>query len=175
MPDLPAIFHELLFGDDNWDGKCTVAMSVTRANLLWVVGTRKTINLSRMMVKALCSTYGSSDPRGSVPFTGFLTELFKRHYIHIPIDLIRTETEKPINRYSLTRLEGQRKKRRLEANVSEQPSVGILELQETITNLRIEFNTRMTSLEEKSSCHTTMLHEIKGMLIQMQSKDEDDE
>ena len=102
-------------------------------------------------------------------------ELFKRHDVPIPIDLTRTEMEKPIYRYSLTRSKGQRKKRKLEENASEQPSVGIAELQEAITNLRMEFDTRMTSLEEQYGRYTTMLQEIKGMLIRMQSKDEDDD
>ena len=90
MPDLLTVSHELLLGDDIWDGevqcnnkclkdrflmlflflchsllplKCTIAMGVTRANLLWAIGTRKSIDLSRMMYMALFSTYGSSDPR----------------------------------------------------------------------------------------------------------------
>ena len=52
--------------------------------------------------------------------------------------------------------------------------MGIPELQEAIANLRIEFDIRMTSLEEQSGRHTTMLQEIKGMLIWMQSKDDDE-
>ncbi|GFS32071.1 hypothetical protein Acr_00g0020660 [Actinidia rufa] len=95
--------------------------------------------------------------RGSVPFTGFLIELFKRHGIHIPVDLIRTEPEKPINRYSFTRSEGQQKKRKFEAITLEEPSIGMTELKEAITSLRMEFDTRMTALEEQSGCHTTML------------------
>ncbi|GFY87682.1 hypothetical protein Acr_05g0013210 [Actinidia rufa] len=89
--------------------------------------------------------------------------------------LIRTESEKPIDRYSLTQSEGKRLKMQLDENASEQPSVGIPELQEAITNLRIEFDTRMTSLEEQSGRHITMLQEIKRMLIRMQSKDDDDD
>ena len=126
MQDLLTISHELLLGDDNWDGevqfnkmrlkdryhmlflfschsllplKHTVAMGVTRANWLWEIGTEKSIDLSCMMYMALFSAYGSSDPRGSVPFTGFLTELFKRYDVPILIDLTRTEQEKPIDRY----------------------------------------------------------------------------
>ena len=49
------------------------------------------------------------------------------------------------------------------------------ELQEAITNLRIEFDTCMTSLEEQSGHHTTILQEIKGMLIRTQPKDDDDD
>ena len=94
---------------------------------------------------------------GSIPFTGFLTELFKRHGIHIPMDLIRTEPEKPIDRYSLTQSEGHWKKRRLKAIASEEPSIGMAELKEAITSLRMEFDTYMTTLEEQSSHHTTML------------------
>ena len=131
------------------------------------IGMGKSIDLPRIMYMALFVVYGSSDPRGSVPFTEFLTELFKRHDVPIPIDFTRIEPEKPIDRYSLTQSEGQRKKKRLEASASEQSSVGISELQEAIANLRIEFDTRMTSLEEQSGHHTTTLQEIKGMLIRM--------
>ncbi|GFY91118.1 hypothetical protein Acr_07g0013140 [Actinidia rufa] len=173
--DLLTVSHELLLEDDTWDRERTIAMGVTRANLLWAIGTGKSIDLPHMMYMAQFSTYGSFDPRGSVPFIGFLMELFKRHDVPFPIDLTRTEPKKPIGRYSLTRSEGQRKKKRLEASASEQPSVGILELQEAIANLRVEFDTRMTSLEEQSGCHTTMLQKIKGMLIRMQSKNDDDD
>ena len=63
------------------------------------------------------------------------------------------------------------KKRKLTAGSSEAPTVGIAELQDAITNLRIEFDIQMTGHEKQSSCHTTMLQEIKGMLIWMHSND----
>ena len=53
-------------------------MSVTRENLLWAIGKEKSIDLPHMMFMSLCAAYNASDPRGSVPFTRFLTELFKR-------------------------------------------------------------------------------------------------
>ncbi|GFZ06469.1 hypothetical protein Acr_18g0006390 [Actinidia rufa] len=52
--------------------------------------------------------------KGSMPFTGFLTELFKRSRVHIPLDFTRFEPKGPIDRASLSRSEGQRKKRKLE-------------------------------------------------------------
>ena len=58
---------------------------------------------------------------------------------------------------------------------SEAPSIGMNELKKAITSLRTEFDTRMTAWEEESGCHTTMLQEIKGMLIQMQLKDDDED
>ena len=82
--------------------KRTVSMSVLRANLLWAIGMGKSIDLPDIMFLSLCVACNSSDMRGSVPFTEFLTELFKRHGIHIPMDLIRIELKKPIDRYSLT-------------------------------------------------------------------------
>ncbi|GFS37279.1 hypothetical protein Acr_00g0051090 [Actinidia rufa] len=60
---------------------------------------------------------------------------------------------------------GQRKKKRLEVIAHEEPLIGMAELKEEIMNLRMEMSTCMTALEEESSCHTTMLQEIKGMLI----------
>ncbi|GFY85471.1 hypothetical protein Acr_04g0002090 [Actinidia rufa] len=77
--------------------------------------------------------------------------------VHIPIDLTRIEPEKSIDRYSLTRSEGQQKKRRLEAIELEEPSIGMAELKKAITSWRTEFDTHMTALEEQSRCHTTML------------------
>ncbi|GFY95652.1 hypothetical protein Acr_10g0010370 [Actinidia rufa] len=77
----------------------------------------------------------------------------------------RTEPEKPIDRYLLTRSEGQQKKRRVEAIASEEPSIGMAELNEAITSLRTEFDTHMTALEKQFGRHTTMLQEIKGILI----------
>ncbi|GFS29525.1 hypothetical protein Acr_00g0007090 [Actinidia rufa] len=141
----------------------------------WAIGIEKSIDLPRMMFLSLCAAYNSSDLRGLVPFTGFLTELFKRHGVHILVDLTRTEPKKPIDKYSLTRSEGQQKKRRVEAIVFEEPSIGMTELKEAIISLRTEFDTHMTSLEEQSGRHTTMLQEIKGMLIRMQSKNDDDD
>ncbi|GFY95349.1 hypothetical protein Acr_10g0007340 [Actinidia rufa] len=73
MPDLPTISCELLLADDNWDGERTVAMSVTRASLLWAISAGRCIDLPRMMFMSLCSAYESSDVRVSVTFTGFLT------------------------------------------------------------------------------------------------------
>ena len=63
----------------------------------------------------------------------------------------------------------------MEAIASEEPSIGTAELKEVITSLRMEFDTCMTALEEYSSRHTTMLQEVKRILIWMQSKDDDDD
>ncbi|GFS42928.1 hypothetical protein Acr_00g0082640 [Actinidia rufa] len=63
----------------------------------------------------------------------------------------------------------------LEAIASEESLVSMANLKEAIKSIRTEFDTRMTALEEQSSCHTTMLQEIKGMIIRMQSKDDDDD
>ena len=90
-----AVAFETYSSHECYEGKFTLA-----------IGTAKSINLPRMMFMTLCAIYNSSDMRGPVPFTGFLTQLFKRHGVHIPVDLTRTEPEKPIDRYSLTRSEG---------------------------------------------------------------------
>ena len=109
-----------------------------------------------------------------MPFIGFLMALFKKHEISIHVDLIRTELEKPIENNSLSRSKGQRKKRKLAASSSEAPTVGIVELQDAITSLRIDFETWMIALDEQSARHTTMLQEIKGTLIRIQSNDDDE-
>ncbi|GFY90894.1 hypothetical protein Acr_07g0010900 [Actinidia rufa] len=163
-----------------------VSMNVARARLLWAIGTGKTIDLPRTMFLSLCATYKASDKRGSVPFTGFLTELFKRSGVHIPLDFIRIEPEGPIDRASLSRSEGQRKKRKLEEEAQEGSAIGMGELKEAILNVgkemskqmaefREEVNARLSSLEEESSRHTVMLQDMKGMLIRMEEEDDDDD
>ena len=120
IPNLAIIFHELLLEWEEWDGevqcnkthlkdrylilflfschsllplKRTVSMSVTRARLLWAIGTGKTIDLPRMMFMSLCAAHTASDTRSSVPFMGFLMELLKRSGVHIPVDLMRIESK----------------------------------------------------------------------------------
>ncbi|GFZ00554.1 hypothetical protein Acr_14g0001890 [Actinidia rufa] len=94
--------------------------------------------------------------------------------------------KKLFDRSSLSRSEGQRKKRRLEEVVDKAPSMGMSELTEAITNLEKEFgtqmtkfrsevNTRLTTLEEEFSRNMTMIQEMHGMLIRMQAKDEDED
>ncbi|GFS30290.1 hypothetical protein Acr_00g0011210 [Actinidia rufa] len=146
----PIISHKLRLKGDEWDGEVQYSKTrlKDRASLLWAIGMGKSMDLPHMIFMSLCAAYNSSDTRGSVPFTGFLTELFKRHGIHIPVDLIKTEPKKPIDRYSLTQSKRQRKKRRLKAIASEEPSIGMAELKEAITSLRMEFDTCMTALEE---------------------------
>ncbi|GFY87464.1 hypothetical protein Acr_05g0011030 [Actinidia rufa] len=213
MLDMAVVSHELLLEGDEWDGetqcnkirlkdkylvlflfschtllplKRTVSMNLTRAKLLWAIGIGRTIDLPRMMFKTLCAAHARGDAIGFVPYTGFLTELFKRSGVHIPIGFTRVELERAIDRSSLSRFEGQRKKRKLEAVASEVSSMGMEDLKEAITNLGKEFSTKitkhmnevnahLTSLEEEFSRNTTMLQKIHGMLIRMQAKNDDDE
>ncbi|GFS36452.1 late embryogenesis abundant protein, group 2 [Actinidia rufa] len=132
-------------------------MNVARARLLWAIGTGKTIDLPRTI-------------------SG----------VHIPLDFIRIEPEGPIDRASLSRSEGQRKKRKLEEEAQEGSAIGMGDLKEAILNLgkemskqmaefREEVNTRLSSLEEESSRHTVMLQDMKGMLIRMEEEDDDDD
>ncbi|GFZ05177.1 hypothetical protein Acr_17g0007490 [Actinidia rufa] len=87
----------------------------------------------------------------------------------------RVEPEGAVDRSSLSRSEGQRKKRKLEAVASEVSSMVMENLKEAITNLGKEFSTQitehrnevnahLTSLEVESSRNTTMLQEIHSML-----------
>ncbi|GFZ02205.1 hypothetical protein Acr_15g0008130 [Actinidia rufa] len=145
MPDLAVVSQELLLEGDEWD----VSMNTARARLLWAIGTGKTIDLPRIMFLSLCSTYKASDKRGSIPFTGFLTELFKRSGVHIPVDFIRIEPEGPIDRASLSRSEGQRKKRKLEEEAQEGSAIGMGDLKEAILNLGKEMSKQMAEFREK--------------------------
>ncbi|GFS32862.1 hypothetical protein Acr_00g0025140 [Actinidia rufa] len=157
-------FPRVTHGDDIWDGEvqCNKMRLKDRANLLWAIGMGKTIDLPRMMFMALCAAYELSDPRDSVPFTRLLTELFKKHGISIPVDLARIELERPIDRYSLTRSEGQRKKRKLEEG--------------WIFDTRmIAHDEQFSRLEEQSGSHTTLLQKIKSVLIRMQARNDDDD
>ncbi|GFZ10860.1 hypothetical protein Acr_22g0002580 [Actinidia rufa] len=171
MPDLAVVSQDLLEGDV-WDGEA--------------ISTGKSIDLPRIMFLSLYATCKAADKRGSVPFTGFLIELFKRNGVHIPLDFTRVEPKRAIDRASLSRSEGQRKKRKLEAGAYDESSIGMAELKEAILDLgremntrmsefRAEVNTHMTKLEEESSRHTTMLQEMKGMLIRMEEDDDEEE
>ena len=64
--------------------------------------------------------------------------------------------------------------------------MGMAELKEAILDLgrqmgtqmsefRAQVNARITILEEESSRHTTMLQEMKGMLIRMEEDEDDDD
>ncbi|GFZ15794.1 hypothetical protein Acr_25g0002030 [Actinidia rufa] len=176
MPDLAVGFTRIAFG-----GK-----RMRWARLLWAIGTGKTIDLPRMMLLSLCTAHTASDKSGYVPFTGFLTELFKRSGVHIPLNITKIEPEGAIDRSSLSRSERLRKKRKLEVTAHEEPPIDMAELNEAIMNLeremgaqmsefKAEVNACMTSLEKKSRRHTTMLQEIKGMMIQMEAEYDDEE
>ncbi|GFY88798.1 hypothetical protein Acr_06g0007380 [Actinidia rufa] len=116
----------------------------------------------------------ASDKRGSVPFTGFLTKLFKINGVYIPLDFTRIEPEGPIDRASLSRSEGQRKKKKLEEEAHEGSAIGMGELKKAILTLgkemskqmsefKVRVNTRLTTLEEESSRHMIMLQDMKGI------------
>ncbi|GFS32708.1 hypothetical protein Acr_00g0024160 [Actinidia rufa] len=186
MPDLAMVSQELLLEGDEWDGKAqcnktclkdkylvlvlflchsllplnhTMSMNTTMAKLVWAIGMGKTIDLPRMMFLSLCVAYTASDKRGSVHFTGFLTELFKRSGVHIPLDITGIEPKGAIDRSSLSRSEGQSKKRKLEETAHEESPMGMAELKEAImgrkmgaqmSEFKAEMIARVTSLEEES-------------------------
>ncbi|GFZ03480.1 hypothetical protein Acr_16g0001040 [Actinidia rufa] len=91
--------------------------------------------------------WDASNKRGFVPFTGFLTELFKKSGIHIPLDFIRIEPEGAIDKSSLSRSEGQKKKRKLEEGASEESSMGMVELKEAILDLGRQMVPKCLNLE----------------------------
>ncbi|GFY88783.1 hypothetical protein Acr_06g0007230 [Actinidia rufa] len=91
-----------------------VSMNVARARLLWVIGIGKTIDLPRII-------------------SG----------VHIPLDFIKIEPEGPIDRASLSRSEGQRKKRKLEEEAQEGSAIGMGELKKAILNLGKEMRQKL--------------------------------
>ena len=180
MPDLAVVSQELLLEGNEWDGevqcsktrlkdkylilflfschsllplKHTVSMNTARARLLWAIGTGKSIDLPHIMFLSLYATYKAADKRGCMPFTGFLTELFKRNGVYIPLDFTRIEPEWAIDRASLSRFEGQRKKRKLEEGAYEESSIGMTELKEAILDLGREMNTRMSEFKASEHLH----------------------
>ncbi|GFS40619.1 hypothetical protein Acr_00g0069550 [Actinidia rufa] len=106
MPDVVVVSQKLLLEGDDWDGET----QCNKARLLWAIGTGETIDLPRMMFTTLCATYAGVDARGFVPYTDFLTELFKRSGVHIPIGFTRVKPEGPIDRSYLSRFEGKGRK-----------------------------------------------------------------
>ncbi|PSS34877.1 Pre-mRNA-splicing factor like [Actinidia chinensis var. chinensis] len=147
MLDLVVVSQELLLEGDKWD----VSINTTKARLLWAIGTGKSIDLPRLMFLSLCATHKALDKRGFVPLIG--TELFKKSGIHIPLDFTRIEAEGAIDRSSLSRSEGQRKKRKLEEGASEESLMGMAEQNEAILDLGSKW----------------------GMLIRMEAEDDDEE
>ncbi|GFY97631.1 hypothetical protein Acr_12g0001720 [Actinidia rufa] len=135
MLDIAVVSQKLLLeGETN---------GMVRARLLWAIGTGRTIDFPRMMFLSLCAAHTASDKRGSVLFTGFLTELFKRSGVQIPVDITRIEPEGVIDRSSLSRSKGQKKKRKLETSAYEEPPMCMAELNEAIMNLGREIGAQM--------------------------------
>ncbi|PSS08284.1 TRNA modification GTPase [Actinidia chinensis var. chinensis] len=150
---------------------------------------RGSINLMKFKadsILTLCQEFMANIKDNPETEKGFLTELFKRSGIHIPLDFTRIELEGAIDRFSLSQSERQRMKRKLKEGAYEESSMGMVELKEAILDLgrqmgtqmsefRVEVNACMTTLEEESSRHTTMLQEMKGMLIRMEEDEEEEE
>ncbi|GFS34086.1 hypothetical protein Acr_00g0032150 [Actinidia rufa] len=179
MPDLVVVSQELLLEGDEWDGEmqCNKISLKDKYLIIFLFSCHSLLPLKR--------TVSVNVARASA-FMGFLMELFKRNEVHIPLDFIRIEPEGPIDRASLSRFEGQRKKRKLEEEAHEGSAIGMGELKEAILNLgkeiskqmsefREEVNTRLSSLEEESSRHTDMLQDMKDMLIRMEEEEDDDD
>ncbi|GFZ02214.1 hypothetical protein Acr_15g0008220 [Actinidia rufa] len=86
----------------------------------------------------------------------------------LPLHFTGIEPEGPVDRASLSRSEGQRKKRKLKEKAHEGSTIGMGELKEAILDLgkemskqmsefRAEVNAQMMSLEEESRHHMIML------------------
>ena len=86
-------------------------MSLNRAQLLWAIGTEKSIDLSRYMFLQIYHAYTHSNPKGSIPFTCMLTKLIRDSKSKIPLDLITQDQDNPIDYASLSHSKGQKKKR----------------------------------------------------------------
>ena len=138
-PPLSIICNELLKRGETWDGevqcskqkltarylilflfschslmplKRTVDMSLARAQLLWAIGTGKSIDLPRYMFMQLYHAYTHPNPKGSIPFTCLLTKLIKESKAKFPRDLITQDQDTPIDDATLSRSEGQKKRKK---------------------------------------------------------------
>ncbi|GFY90908.1 hypothetical protein Acr_07g0011040 [Actinidia rufa] len=168
-----------------------VALENTGISFVQNFTTRGWINLAKFKAESvltLCQEFMANIKHEPETEQGKekLCKLFKRSGVHIPLDFIMIEPEGPIDRASLSRSEGQRKKRKLEEEAQEGSAIGMGELKEAILNLgkemskqmaefREEVNTRLAALEEESSRHTVMLQDMKGMLVHIEEEDDDDD
>ncbi|GFY91301.1 hypothetical protein Acr_07g0014970 [Actinidia rufa] len=158
--------------------KRTVSMSLLRAQLLWAIGTGKSIDLPRYMFMQVYHAYAHPNAQGSIPFTCVLTRLFKESKVKIPQDLVTQAQENPIANNALSRSEVQ--KERPEESTSWQAALARLEdkLDTFITSTDARFK---KTIEEHAERNTTILQEMMAMMMRSQAaaggddKDEDDE
>ncbi|GFZ18313.1 hypothetical protein Acr_27g0000520 [Actinidia rufa] len=164
MPDLAVVSQELLLEGDEWDGE---------------VQCNKTRLKDKYLILFLFSCHSLLPLKRTVSMNVAWARLLWAIGTGKTIDLPRIIA-------SLSRSEGQRKKRKLEEEAQEGSAIGMGELKEAILNLgkemskqmaefREEVNTRLSSLDEESSRHTVMLQDMKGMLIRMEEEDDDDD
>ncbi|GFZ16815.1 hypothetical protein Acr_26g0000850 [Actinidia rufa] len=157
--------------------KRTVSMSLLRAQLLWAIGTGKSIDLPRYMFMQVYHAYAHPNAQGSIPFTCVLTRLFKESKVKIPQDLVTQAQENPIANNTLSCSEGQ--KERPEESTSWQAALARLE--DKLDTFITSTNARFKTLEEHAERNTTILQEMMAMMMRSQAaaggddKDEDDE
>ncbi|GFY90890.1 hypothetical protein Acr_07g0010860 [Actinidia rufa] len=180
MPDLAVVSQELLLEGDEWDGEvqCNKTRLKDKYLILFLFSCHSLLPLKR--------TVSMNVARGRLLWaigTGKTIDLPRTMFLSL------FSTYKASDRgvqTSLSRSEGQRKKRKLEEEAQEGSAIGMGELKEAILNLgkemskqmaefREKVNTRLSSLEEESSRHTVMLQDMKGMLIRMEEEDDDDD
>ena len=212
VPPLTVICKELLKSGETWDGvvhcskqklksrylilflfscyflmplKRTVDMSLNRAQLLWAIGTGKSIDLPRYMFLQIYHAYTHTNPKGSIPFTCMLTKLIRDSKAKIPRDLITQDQENPIDCATLSRSEGQKKRRKeveelrrrasLEGESGQTSGVEIASLQAALEQQGQKLDafiastdTRLKNIEEHSERNTAILQEMMAMLMRGQ-------
>lgn len=178
--------------------KRTISMSLHRAQLLWAIGTGKSIDLPRFMFMQVYYAFTHPHAQGSIPFTCVLTRLIKESKVKIPRELVTLAQENPIADHTLSRSEGQKeskKKRKKMAEELRQKMLGegagvsgeasgwqaaMARQEEKLDTFITSTNAKFQSLEEHAERHTTLLQEMMAMMIRGQAAarggdDDDDE
>ena len=92
--------------------KRTVDMSLNRAQLLWVIGMGKSIDLPQYMFMQIYHAYTHLNPKGLISFTCMLTKIIRESKVWISRDLITKDQENAIDDTTLNCSKGQKKRRK---------------------------------------------------------------
>ena len=211
-PPLSIICNELLKRGETWDGKVhcskqklnsrylilflfscysliplkrTVDMSLTRAQLLWAIGTGKSIDLPRYMFLQIYHAYTHPNPKGSIPFTCMLTKLIRDSKAKVPRDLVTQDQENPIDYATLSRSEGQKKRRKdveeqrrrasYDVESGQTSRVDNASLQAAVEQqgqkldaFIVSTDSRLKNIEDHVERNTAMLQEMMAMMMRAQ-------
>ena len=102
-------------------------MSLARAQLLWAIGTGKTIDLPLYMFSQFVEESRNPSALGSIPFCCMLTELFSDSGSRIPKEMFRAYQESPIDEVTINKSRAQIKRKRETGGSQQDEEVVVVE------------------------------------------------